>query len=60
MKSKLKERRYQDVTEIQEQLLIVLQAIPKSQFQRCFQQWQKRWTLCINPEREHFEVEMNE
>jgi hypothetical protein len=38
MKSKLKGRRFQDVTEIQEQSLTVLHAIPKSQFQRCFQQ----------------------
>jgi hypothetical protein len=30
MKSKLKERRFQDVTEIQEQSLTVLHAIPKS------------------------------
>jgi transposase len=42
MKSKRKWRRFQDVTEIQEQSLTVLHAIPKSQFQRCFQHWQKR------------------
>jgi hypothetical protein len=48
MKSKLKGRRFQDVTDIQEQSLTDLHAIPKSQFQRCFQQWQKRWTRCIN------------
>jgi hypothetical protein len=36
MKSKLKRRSFQDVTEIQEQSLTVLHAIPKSQFQRCF------------------------
>jgi hypothetical protein len=41
MKSKLKGRRFQDITEIQEQSLTVLHAIPKSQFQRYFQQWQK-------------------
>jgi hypothetical protein len=60
MKSKLKGRRFQDVTEIQEQLLNVLNAIPKSQFQRCFQQWQKRWTNCINSEGEYFEGNNNE
>jgi hypothetical protein len=43
MKSKLKWRHFQDVTEIQEQSLTVLHVIPKSQFQRFFQQWQKRW-----------------
>jgi transposase len=50
VKLKLKGRRFQDVTEIQEQLPTVLHAIPKSKFQRCFQQWQKRWTCCINSE----------
>jgi hypothetical protein len=59
MKSKLKGRRFQDVTEIQEQSLAVLYAIPKSQFQRCFQQWQKRWTPCINSEDEYFEGDSN-
>jgi hypothetical protein len=36
MKSKLKGRRFQDVTEIQEQSLTILCMIPKSQFQWCF------------------------
>jgi hypothetical protein len=60
MKSKLKGRRFQDVTEIQEQSLTVLHTIPKSQFQRCFQQWQKRWTRFINSEGEYFEGDSNE
>jgi hypothetical protein len=50
MKSKIKGRRFQDITEIQKQSLTVLQAIPKSQFQWCFQQCQKRWTRCTNSE----------
>jgi hypothetical protein len=60
MISELKGRRSQDVTEIQEQSLIVLHAIPKSQFQWCFQQWQKRWTRRINPEGEYFEGDSND
>jgi hypothetical protein len=60
MKSKLKGRRFQDVTEIQEQSLTVLHAIPKSQFQRCFQQCQKRRTRCINSEGGYFEGDSNE
>jgi hypothetical protein len=60
VKSKLKGRHFQDVTEIQEQLLTVLDAIPKSQFQRYFQQWQKRWTRCMNSEGEFFEGDSNE
>jgi hypothetical protein len=59
-KSKLKWRRFQAVTEIQVQSLTVLHAIPKSHFQRCFQQWQKRWTRYINSEGEYFEEDSNE
>ena len=29
--------------------------IPKSQLQRCFQQWQQYWTLCKTSERDYFE-----
>jgi hypothetical protein len=50
MKVKLKRGCFQDANEIQEQSMTVLHAIPKSQFQRCFQQWHKRWTRCINSE----------
>jgi hypothetical protein len=60
IKSKLKGRRFQDVNEIQEQPLTVLHAIPKSQFQLCFQQWQKHWPRCINSEGEYFEGDSNE
>jgi hypothetical protein len=56
MKSKLKGCRFQNVTEIQEQSLTVLNVIPKSQFQ----QWQKRWTHCINLEGENFEGDSKE
>jgi hypothetical protein len=60
MISKLKGRRFQDVTEIQEKSLTVLYAIPKSQFQRCFQQWQKRSSRFVNSEGEHFVGNSNE
>jgi hypothetical protein len=56
MKSKLKGCRFRDVTEIREQSLTVLHAIPKSQFQ----QWQKRWARCISSEGEYFEGDSNE
>jgi hypothetical protein len=60
MKSNLKERRFQDVTEILEQSLTVPHAIPESQFKRCFQQWQKRWTRCITSEGKYFKGDSNE
>jgi hypothetical protein len=60
MKSKVKGRRFQDVTEIQEQALTVLHAIPESQFQSCFQQCQKSRIRCINSEGEYFERDSKE
>ena len=48
--SYLRQRRFDDVPDIQDQPLTLLHPIPRSQFQRCFQQWQQRWTRCINSE----------
>jgi hypothetical protein len=59
MKLKVKGRRFH-VTEIQEESLTILHAIPKSQFQQFFQQWQKRWTHCMNSKGEYFEGDSNE
>jgi hypothetical protein len=60
MKLKLKGRRFQDLTEIQEQSLTILHVIPKSQFHWCLQQWPKCWLHCINLEGEYFEGDSNE
>jgi hypothetical protein len=60
MKLKLKGCCSQDATEIKEQLLTVLNAIPKSWFQWCFQQWQKCWNHCINLEGDYCEGDSNE
>jgi hypothetical protein len=48
-KSRVKGCCYENVPEIQEQLT-VLHEPPKSQFQWCFQQWQRCWNSCINSE----------
>jgi hypothetical protein len=39
---------FQDVPETLKKSLAVQHVIPKSQYQRCFQQWQKWWTCRIN------------
>jgi hypothetical protein len=54
MKCQLKGSCFKDVSEIQEQLLIVLYAIPKCQFQQSCQKWQKHWTHSINLEGDYF------
>jgi len=41
---------FQDVSEIQKQLLTILYVISKIPFQQCFQQWCTDWTHSINLE----------
>jgi len=41
MKSQLQWQHFLEIPEIQEQLLIVLDVIPKRQYQLCIQQWKK-------------------
>jgi hypothetical protein len=44
IKSQLQWQNFLEIPKIQEQMLTVLDTIPKRQFQLCFQQWQKCWT----------------
>ena len=55
LKSTLKGRRIQTVEEIKENSLQNLRAIPQNTFQDAFQNWKKRWELCINSRGEYFE-----
>jgi transposase len=55
LKSTLKVRRFQTVDEIKEISLQDLRAIPQNTFQDAFQNWEKRWELCINSRGEYFE-----
>jgi hypothetical protein len=40
VKSALKEQRFQDIEDIQKNVMMALKAIPQQEFQKCFQQWQ--------------------
>ena len=57
IKTKLKGRRFQDVTEIKENATRELRAIPEQAFQECFQQWKIRWNKCIASEGHYFEAD---
>jgi hypothetical protein len=43
----MKGRRFDTIEEIQDESQRVLDTVPKRDFQRCFQAWQKQWDRCI-------------
>jgi len=40
-----------------EKSLSALMAIPKIEYQKCFEDWIKRWHKCVSVDREYFEGE---
>ena len=55
MKLKLKGRRFGTISEIQDESQRVLNQLTTEDFQTAFQEWQKRWTRCIDAEGDYFE-----
>lgn len=55
LKRPLKGRRFDNIDEIKAESLKELKAIPKSEFQKCFQDLKKRWHKCIISEGDYFE-----
>jgi hypothetical protein len=55
VKSTLKEKRFQDVAEIQLNMTQQLQAIPKQAYQTCIEEWKDRWNRCIQSGGSYFE-----
>lgn len=47
LKRILKGRRFANIEEIKTESLEKLKAIPKIAFQKCFEDWKKRWHKCI-------------
>ena len=43
----MKGKRLTDVSEVKNKTLEVLNNIGTEKFQKCFQQWEKRWSKCI-------------
>ena len=55
MKLKLKGRRFVTISEIQSESQRVLDSLTNEDFHTAFQEWQNRWTRCIDAERNYFE-----
>jgi len=54
MKGQMKGKRFANVSELKKKTLEVLN-ISTEEFQKCFQQWEKRWHKCIESKGEYFE-----
>jgi len=55
----MKGRRFYYVEDIQANATRQLRAMTKSEYQRCFRQWQERWNKRIQAQGHYFEREMN-
>ena len=55
LKTPMKGKRFAAIEEIKEKSKQELLAIPKSAFQKCFEDWKKRWHKCIISEGDYFE-----
>ena len=51
----MKGRRFATIEEIKTESLRELKDIPKSAYQKCFEDWKKRWHKCIVSEGGYFE-----
>jgi hypothetical protein len=55
MKKTLKGRRFTNIDDIKNASLNERKAIPKIEFEKCFKDWQKRWSKCIVSNGDDFE-----
>jgi len=55
MKGQMKGKHFADVSEVKKKTVEVLNNISTEEFQKCFQQWEKRWHKCIESKAEYFE-----
>jgi len=54
MKSQMKGKHFV-MYKVKKKMLEVLNKISTEEFQKCFQQWEKRWYKCIESKGEYFE-----
>ena len=55
IKITLKGRRFTAIDDIKSASLKKLKAIPKIEFEKCFEDWKKRWKKCIISNGDYFE-----
>jgi hypothetical protein len=55
LKIKLKRRRFESVSDIQQKLQTVLDSINENDFRGVFEAWKRRWDRCIHSQGSYFE-----
>ena len=55
LKKPLKGHRFDDKTRVENNATSVLKALPKSEFQDCFEKWKHRWNRVIQSSGDYFE-----
>jgi hypothetical protein len=55
LKMPLKGTQFESREDIMQNATAQLITIPKDAFQKCFQQWQKRWEKCVHYQGDYFE-----
>jgi len=55
MKGQIEGKRFADAREIKKKTLKVLNNFSSEDFQKCFQQWKKRWCKCMESKGVYFE-----
>lgn len=55
LKSSLKGRHFKTRNEIIQNSLSTLKAIPKEDYKKCFENWEKRWHRCVEARGDYFE-----
>jgi hypothetical protein len=60
LKSALKGQRFQDIEDIQKNVMMALKAILQQEFQKCFQQWQHHWAKCIAAQVAYLEGDLSQ
>jgi len=55
MKGEMKGKHFVDVSEVKRKTLEVLNNYSTEEFQKCFQQWEKRWYKCTESKGQYFE-----
>jgi transposase len=55
LKMPLKGTRFESREDIMRNAMAQLITIPKDAFQKCFQQWRKRWEKCVHYQADYFE-----
>jgi transposase len=59
LKNALKGHRFADIANIQGHATTILKSIPEEEFQKCFEQWKCRLTLCIGVQGDYFKGDNN-